>query len=137
MGMLGNSLAGTTQSTMAGPSALSALSIASGARDWLRPPTLQVARQVPGEAGHEIGAARPGCSATDAKPTGELCLARCREHRPFFVAGADPFDIAVADCVGERIKRIADNPEHVRKLLCRDGSPANPGASLTQPRIKR
>ena len=58
------------------------------------------------EAGDEMGAAGPGRSATDAEPTGELCLARGRERGPFFVADADPFDLAVADSVGERIKRV-------------------------------
>ena len=87
---------------------------------------LQLDRHVPGErknrrvvatcfieAGDEMVAARPCCSATDAEPTGELCLARCRERRPFFVADADPFNVAVADSVGEWIKRVANETEYV------------------------
>jgi hypothetical protein len=87
---------------------------------------LHLARHVPGErknrrvvatcfieAGDEMGAAGPGCSATDGEPTGELCLARCRERRPFLVADADPFNFAVADSVGDRIERVANEAEYV------------------------
>src|SRR5271166_120044 len=65
------------------------------------------------EASDEMGAAGPCRSATDAEPTGELCLARGRERRPFLMADADPFDLAVADGVGERIKRVANEAEYV------------------------
>jgi hypothetical protein len=88
---------------------------------------LVLARHVPGqrkdrrvvaicfiEAGDEMGAAGPGCSATDAEPTCELCLARGRERRPFLMADADPFNFAVANSVGDRIKRVANEAEYVR-----------------------
>jgi hypothetical protein len=55
------------------------------------------------KAGDEMGAARSGRSATNAEPTGELCLAGSRERRPFFVADADPFNFALAHCVADRI----------------------------------
>ena len=60
-----------------------------------------------------MGTAGPGCSATDAEPTGELCLARGGERRPFLVPDADPFNFTVADSVGERIKRVANEAEYV------------------------
>ena len=66
------------------------------------------------EAGDEMGAAGPGRSATDSQPARELRLARGRERRPFFVADADPFDFAVANSVGERIERVANEAEYVR-----------------------
>ena len=65
------------------------------------------------EAGDEMGAAGPGCSATDAEPTGELCLARGRERRPFLMADADPFNFAVANSVGEWIKRVANKTKYL------------------------
>jgi hypothetical protein len=65
------------------------------------------------EAGDKVRAARPGCSATDGEPTSELCLAGGRECRPFLVTDADPFDFAVTDCVGERIKRVANETKYV------------------------
>jgi hypothetical protein len=40
-------------------------------------------------------------------------LARGRERRPFLVADADPFNFAVADNVGDRIKRVANEAEYV------------------------
>ena len=88
---------------------------------------LQLARHLPGEcknrrmvatclieAGDEMGAAGPGCSATDPEPARELRLARSRERRSFFVADADPFDFAVANSVGQRIERVADKADYVR-----------------------
>jgi hypothetical protein len=68
------------------------------------------------EAGDEMGAAGSGRPATDAEPTGELCLSRGRKRRPFLMAEADPFDFAVANSVGDRIKRVANEAEYVRDV---------------------
>jgi hypothetical protein len=35
------------------------------------------------------------------------------ESGAFFVADADPFDVAAANRVGERIERVADQPENL------------------------
>jgi hypothetical protein len=40
-------------------------------------------------------------------------LAGSSERRPFLVADADPLDFAVADCVRERIKRVANETKYV------------------------
>jgi hypothetical protein len=60
-----------------------------------------------------MGAAGSGCSATDAEPTSELRLARGRERGAFLVANTDPFNIAVADSVSDRIKRVANEAEYL------------------------
>ena len=65
------------------------------------------------EARDEMGAAGAGCSATDAEPAGELCLAGGRKRRPFLVTDADPFDFAVANSVGDRVKRVANEAEYL------------------------
>ena len=65
------------------------------------------------EPGDEMGAAGSGCSATDAEPAGELCLAGGSKRRPFLVTDADPFDFAVANGVADRIQRVANEAEYL------------------------
>ena len=65
------------------------------------------------EAGNEMGAAWTGRTATYREPSGELGLARSGKRGAFFVANADPLDVAAANRVGERIKRVADQSENV------------------------
>ena len=87
---------------------------------------VQLARHVPGErknrrmvaarlieAGDEMGAAGSGRSGADPKPTSKLGLASGCERRSLLMADADPFNFAVADRIGERIERVADQCENM------------------------
>ncbi len=66
------------------------------------------------QPGNEMGAARPGRPAAHAEPPGQLGLAGGGERGTLLVADADPFEaVAVADRVGERIERVADDAEHL------------------------
>ena len=65
------------------------------------------------EAGDEMSAAGPGRAGADPEPAGKLGLAGGGERRSLLVADADPFDIAAADRVGERIERVADQCENM------------------------
>src|SRR5271166_2787792 len=58
-----------------------------------------------------MGAARAGRTGADPEPAGELGLAGGCKRCAFLVAHADPFDIAAANRVGERIERVADQSE--------------------------
>jgi hypothetical protein len=61
-----------------------------------------------------MGAAGSGRAAADREPAGKLGLSGGGERRPFLVADADPFNIAVTDGICERIKRVANQAEYVR-----------------------
>jgi hypothetical protein len=65
------------------------------------------------EAGYKMVATGPGRTATDAQPTSELRLASGRKCRAFLVADPDPFDLAGAHNVADRVERVADETEHV------------------------
>src|ERR1700677_4495052 len=65
------------------------------------------------EARHQMRAAGPGGSAADGEISGEFRLTGRRECRAFFMADANPFDIASADRVGKGIERVPDQPEYV------------------------
>jgi len=77
---------------------------------------VHLARHVPGErkngrviaaglieARDEMSAAGPRRAGADRKPAGKLGLAGSGERRSFLMADADPFNVAAADRIGERI----------------------------------
>ena len=63
------------------------------------------------EPGDQMRAAGPGGAGADAEPAGQLGLAGGGQRRAFFVAHADPFDLAAPHRIGQRIERVADQPE--------------------------
>ena len=72
-------------------------------------------------------AAGAGGAGTNRKPPGQFCLAGGGEGRAFFVADADPFDLAAPHRIGQRIEGIADQSEdlldadlfeHANQLPC-------------------
>src|SRR6202050_1722312 len=65
------------------------------------------------EAGDEMRTAGPGRAAAHADPSGQLGLASGGKRSAFLMANADPFNVAAADGVGERIERVADQSENV------------------------
>src|SRR5262249_16666003 len=65
------------------------------------------------EAGDEMVAAGTGRAGADPEPTGEFRLPGGRERRAFFMAHADPFDLAAPDRVAERVQGVADQAEDV------------------------
>jgi hypothetical protein len=65
------------------------------------------------EAGDQMRAAGAGGAGADREPAGKLGLAGGGKRRAFLVADADPFDVAAANRVGERIERVADQSENV------------------------
>jgi len=58
-------------------------------------------------------AAGTGRTSTYGQAAGELGLAGGRERRAFFVTDADPFYVAAANRVSQRIKRVANQCENV------------------------
>jgi hypothetical protein len=46
-----------------------------------------------------------------AQTAGKLGLTGCCQRRAFLMTDADPFDLAAADGIGERIEGIADQSE--------------------------
>jgi len=87
------------------------------------------------ETGDEIGAAGSGRSATDGKPAGEFRLARGGQRRPFLVANADPLDIAVADGIGKRIERVANEAEYLLDANLFEHVDQSPGHCLCHLRL--
>ena len=65
------------------------------------------------KSGHEMRAARSGRAGADREPAGQFRLTGGGQRGAFLVADADPFDLAAANRVGERIERVADQPENV------------------------
>jgi len=65
------------------------------------------------QSGDEMRAAGPGRAAADREPAGELGLAGGGKRGALLVADADPFDVTVANGIGERVERVADQPENV------------------------
>ena len=86
------------------------------------------------EARDQVGAAGAGGAGAHRKPAGELGLAGRGKRGAFFVADADPFDLASPDRVGERIERIADQPEYMLDpdllAACRPEGPQRYGTSV-------
>jgi hypothetical protein len=60
-----------------------------------------------------MGTSRTRGPGTDRKVTGELGLAGGGQRGSFLMAHADPFDLAAANGIGERIQRVADQSEYV------------------------
>ena len=65
------------------------------------------------KSGDEMSATGTGRAGADGEPAGKLGLARGGERRAFLVTNADPFDLAAAHRVGERIERVADQRENL------------------------
>src|SRR5712672_4024678 len=65
------------------------------------------------EASDEMRAAGTGRTSTYGQAAGELGLAGGRERRAVFVTDADPFYVAAANRVSQRIKRVANQCENV------------------------
>ena len=65
------------------------------------------------EAGDQMSAAGAGGAGAHREVAGELGLAGGSERRSFLMADANPFDAASADRVGERVQRVADEPEYM------------------------
>ena len=65
------------------------------------------------KTGDKVRATGPGRAAADRKLAGELRLAGGGKRRAFLMAHADPFDFAAADCIGERVERVADQSENM------------------------
>jgi hypothetical protein len=52
-----------------------------------------------------------GRAGADGELAGKLGLTGCCQRRAFLMTDADPFDLATADGIGERIEGIADQSE--------------------------
>ena len=65
------------------------------------------------EAGNEMIAARPRCTGADANPAGSLGLTGGGQRRAFLMPHPDPLNRAAPDRIGEGIKRIPDQSEHM------------------------
>jgi len=87
---------------------------------------VHLARHVPGErknrrviagglieARDEMSAAGSRRTGADRKPASKLSLAGGGERRSLLMADTDPFNIAAADRIGERIERVADQCENM------------------------
>ena len=56
------------------------------------------------KAGDEMSAARAGCARADREPAGQLGLAGSGQRGSLLVADADPFNVAAANRIRERIE---------------------------------
>src|ERR1700691_1532911 len=65
------------------------------------------------EAGDEMRTAGPGRAAAHAELPGQLSLAGGGKRSAFLVADADPFNVAAAHGVRERVERVADQSENL------------------------
>jgi hypothetical protein len=65
-----------------------------------------------------MSAARAGRAGADREPASQLGLPSGREGCSFLVADTNPFNVAAADRVGERIKRVADQCENMLDPIC-------------------
>jgi hypothetical protein len=63
---------------------------------------------------HQMRAAGAGGARADAEPSGQFGLPGRGQRRAFFVPDADPFDLASADRIRQRIEGIADQTENLR-----------------------
>jgi len=65
------------------------------------------------EARNQMCAARTCGAGTHRKAPGELCLPRGGQRCSLLMSDANPFDMASANGVGERVQRVADQSENL------------------------
>ena len=63
------------------------------------------------QTGHQMRTTGTGCAGAYGELTSKLGLAGGGERRAFLVPDPDPFNLASADRIGERVEQVADQSE--------------------------